>query len=334
MKKSSGMSYAKILAIAMAVFCTTEIYSQSSLIGTLPMQFNPAFAGGAGCPRIGTSSHVVIYNYKSPFSNFGTYKYNRQNFAFSYDNFIPKINSGIGIQGGYSRLAYNGWQTNNLDLTQDIFLGLSIAPKFSFKGKYTLSPAVEIKANFKNTNYEHFSQKWEPVKSSINPEFRLGLAFNARKFYTGLSYHINGSLGNERGGRIYGVNGNRFTSTSPIWLVQLGYNFQKREDSKFSFSPQIVFARYNYQVEDIYKNAITTRSDLYLNLIFRFKKVIWGTTYGGYEGIKLIVGWQNKNIKIAYLHGGGLTANYNGEVSLRYIFNCKKITDLNKNNNY
>lgn len=332
MKKSSVMTYAKILAIVMAVFYSTEIYSQSSLIGTLPMQFNPAFAGGAGCPRIGTISQVVIY--KSPFSNFGTYNYNRQNYEFSYDNFIPKISSGIGIHGGYSRLAYNGWQTNTLDLTHDIFLGLSIAPKFSFKGKYTLSPAAEINANFKNTNYDHFSQKMEPIKSSINPELRLGLAFNARKFYAGVSYHINGGFGNEIGGRTYGTNDFYRYSISPRWYLQMGYNFQRREDSKFSFSPQIVYGRYQTQSNIGQTNYDLIVTYMLINLNFRYKQFIWGLAHGGFDGLQIMVGWQKKNFRIAYIHGGGFNSSYNGQLSFRYTFNTKQSLDINKNLNY
>lgn len=88
MKNSSIETYAKILAIGTAFICQSHVSAQSALIGTLPMQVNPAFAGAAGSPRIGTSSYLVSYNSKS---SIGYHNSNRQNFSFSYDNFIPKI---------------------------------------------------------------------------------------------------------------------------------------------------------------------------------------------------------------------------------------------------
>lgn len=177
-------------------------------------------------------------------------------------------------------------------------MSLSIAPKFSFKGKYTLSPAVEINANFKNTNYDHFSQKLERVNSSVNPEFRLGLAFNARKFYVGVAYHIDGTLGKDRGGRD-GVQGEIFTSTSPRWYLQMGYNFQRREDSKFSFSPQIICGGYKFHHNYVQQDHSYIDIDMILNLTFRYKQIVWGISYE-VEGLKAIVGWQKKNFRIAY----------------------------------
>ena len=333
MKSSSVVTYVKILTIGTALFCKFHVSAQSSLLGTLPMQFNPAFAGAAGSHRVGLSSHLITY--KSPFTTDPTLRYNKQNYAFSVDNFIPKLNSGIGIHGGYTRLALNEWRTTEPENMHDMNLGLSIAPKFSFKGKYTLSPAVEINVKFKTTNYDHFSQKLERVKTSLQPEIRLGLAFNTRKFYMGIAYHINGTLGYERGGRASSMDGDVYKSTGPRWYVQIGYNFQRRDDSKFSFSPQIVYGCYKSHVNYGNRDFTSVNKEMILNLNFRYKQIIWGVAYDqAYEGLKLMVGWQKKNFRVAYIHGGGFTSGYNGQISLRYIFNSKKTSDLNRNISY
>lgn len=316
MKISSTVSYVKILTITVALFCNFQAVAQSPMSGVLPMQFNPAFAGATGSPRVGVSTHLSSY------SKF----FNRQNYAFSYDNFMPKLKSGIGIHGGYTRLARNEPYADELGNTHDVNFGLSVAPKFSFKGKYTLSPAVEINANLKNTNYEHFSQKLDRVKTSLQPQLRFGIALNGRKFYIGVSYHINGSLGYELGGRPTNMGGDRIISTSPRSYLQMGYNFQRRDDSKFSFSPQIVFLR--LKTNEHYGNQEYNHVYHVLTPIlnFRYKHVCWGLSYEGYEGVKAMIGWQNKNMKISFITSG----TSNGQLSLRYIFNTKSTSDLNK----
>ena len=77
-------------------------------------------------------------------------------------------------------------------------------------------------------------------------------------------------------------------------------------------------------------NNDVIRKDMLINLLFRYKQVVWGITYGGFDGLQLMVGWQKKNFRIAYIHGG----SFNGQISLRYIFDKKQAIDPNKNINY
>lgn len=324
MKISSVILCVKTLTVATAFIYSSHLIAQSSHIGTLPMQFNPAFAGAAGSSRIGSSSDLR----KSEF--FGSYV--RKNFAFSYDNFIPKVGSGIGIQGSYTRTAVNNLNRNRDGKADHISLGLSIAPKFSFKGRYTLSPAVEINAKLKNVDYEDISQRSERITTSFRPGVRLGLAFNTSNFYVGLSHHIEGIYN----GHSRSLDFDRDISlfSSPRSYLQMGYNFRKREDSKFSFSPQIVFGRYTVRSNYENRDYVSVYSYTLLNLMFKYKQVVLGPIWDSYGGIKLMAGWQKKNFRIAYVQGGLFNGSFNGQISLRYILNTGKASNLSKNVNY
>jgi len=330
MKKSSVVTYVITLTIATVLFYSPHSKAQSSLIGTLPMQFNPAFAGAAGAPRIGINTNLLSVDL-GPSKGNNIYK--ERKLSFSYDNFLPKIASGIGFRGDYRRLINSGFVSRESETMDALRLGISLAPKFSFKGKYTLSPAVEVIANLKNTNYKHFSQKSELVNTSFSPEVRFGLNFNARKFYMGFSYHTPVPFRNYQRGRSFGVDEVVRISSSPRWYLQMGYNFQKREDSKFSFSPQIVYGRFRDYVYYGNQNYLRSHSDMLLNLIFRYKQIVWGITLGDYDGIKLMAGWQKKNFRIAYLQGAS-SRGFNGQISFRYIFNTPKTSNVNLDSHY
>ncbi|HEX8548069.1 MAG TPA: hypothetical protein VF691_14000 [Cytophagaceae bacterium] len=333
MKICSLILYVQNLAIGAMFFYISPLNAQSSLVGTLPMQFNPAFAGAVGSPRIGTSAYLVSTN----FEGFGSrvYKYRRKNLSLSFDKFVPKIGSGIGIQGSYTNSFRNDSDLPTTDNTDNINLGLSFAPKFSFKGKYTLSPAVEINGNIKNTNYQHLSHKSEPVNTSFSPGARLGLSFNASKFYIGASYHFDGNFRNYRGIGWFGERRGYTATSGPHGYLQLGYNFQKREDSKFGFSPQLVLGRSKEHFKSSNQEYSAISNYMLINLNFRYKQFVWGTSWAGYYGVQLMAGWQKKNFRIAYLHAGQFNlTSFVGEVSFRYIFNKKESFKVNKNIDY
>lgn len=199
MKNSLFVSYTKSLGVGLLMLSTSFLSAQSVLIGNQPMQFNPAFAGTAGGPRMGTDAD--FYRKDNSWN-----KSSKNNIAFSFDHFIPKLKSGVGIQTTYSNSEFQWKPFFNNGATQPSYhsenfnVGMSIAPKFSFKGRYTFSPAAEIGIRYLKTNYLHVSQNGEFNNSSLNPSLRLGISFNSRKLYIGLSYDFDEvNSGNIRG---------------------------------------------------------------------------------------------------------------------------------------
>ncbi|MDO1449144.1 hypothetical protein Q0590_22900 [Rhodocytophaga aerolata] len=103
-------------------------------------------------------------------------------------------------------------------------------------------------------------------------------------------------------------------------FLQLGYTFQRRSTSKFTFTPQLLLsiskfhstAPLRLQFEDIIIN-------------FRYQQFIWG---GNNRGIHL--GWQTDQLRILFTNslgiGGGSGTNhfrYIGNLSVRYILSSK-----------
>ncbi|MBC7923087.1 MAG: hypothetical protein H7Z75_18565, partial [Ferruginibacter sp.] len=104
-------------------------------LGALPMQYNGSFAGETNGPRIS--------------SNFGLQTarrfYGRTYLAIaSYDQFIPAIRSGIGLTVGYGDFysIYTINASRRSYSSENYQVALAIAPKFSIKGKFTLSPSL------------------------------------------------------------------------------------------------------------------------------------------------------------------------------------------------
>jgi hypothetical protein len=128
------------LGILLSYFSYSQV---SPPLGSLPMLYNGGFAGESGQGRLALGIQTSKRLWNGNFSGYG-----------SYDHFFSKISTGIGLT------AIVG--------TQNAYI-LSISPKISFKGKYTLAPFVEG---------SYISDKFEGGG---------GFLFNSQKFYLGYS---------------------------------------------------------------------------------------------------------------------------------------------------
>ncbi|MDO1449142.1 hypothetical protein Q0590_22890 [Rhodocytophaga aerolata] len=288
-------------------------FGQYAPLGTLPMQYNPSFAGQSGGPRVSSNIRYGLNDYSNGRSQ-GASVYT------SYDQFIPAIRSGISVATNYdnaqARYEYS-WDSSYY-YSENVGFTVSAAPKISIKGKYTISPSIDlgysvwdITSNIRwipDTTY-NIDGKQHGLSS------RAGILFNTNKFYAGYTIQLfNSILKNSA------VDLNRVQSYTFLSYVQVGHIFQRSSQSKFSFTPQIVLeiSRMNY-----FEDRVSLRLSAY-NLNFRYKNFIWGLNNEG-----LHVGWQTDKFRVMLTNDVGVFSkyasnnDYTGNLSFRYIFNSK-----------
>ena len=259
-------------------------------LGVLPMQYNSSFAGEAESPRLNTS-----IGFTTPA------KYSSRGIAMqsSYDQFVPALRSGIGVSTHYSRRAGEygfGLSGSGQSLSyesQGYGFAVAVAPKFSLKGKYTLSPSLD----FSYSSLRFSQDYWPGINerqegNGFNIQSRAAILFNTPKWYAG--YSVDLFQYGEAHYRIpisWPTEGRRFNS---YW--QFGYTFQRSSESKFSFTPQLLF-RTGYDTRFIIRREFRYFALTALNLNFRYRKAIWGFNNAGFH-----VGWQTKPMQIGRAH--------------------------------
>jgi hypothetical protein len=302
--------------VGLGILLSSACYGQEFAnvpLGALPMQYNSSFAGQAGSARFSSNFRYGVTQEPNYLSR------GYQLFA-SYDQFIPAIRSGIGITAGY----HNGYSRSESTTgyffnysTSIKYAGLAVAPKFSFKGKYTLSPSLDF--NFSSSNFQYIANPpFDTIYNYLNGNHlafnsRAGILFNTNKLYIGYSMVLlSSSLGKNR------IPQNRLQSYRFQSYFQIGYTFQKSETSKFSFTPQIVIEFSEHEFENRLNILLAG-----LNLNFRYKQFIWGLND---EGIHL--GWQTDKVRLMLTNDYGRVSGlsnslegfrYEGNLSLRYI---------------
>jgi len=101
------------------------------------------------------------------------------------------------------------------------------------------------------------------------------------------------------------------------FILQAGYTFQRKPESKFSFTPQLVFGMQGNQPNSVIKDSegwFPNNTYYDLNLIFRYKKLISGINTTG-----VMLGYQNSKFRLQvsnFVYDGF----YTGSISLRYTF--------------
>lgn len=273
--------------LAGGMLLPTLANSQNLPGGFPPLIYNSSFAGSVSNARI-------CSNFRFQYMQDENYKYSEYDFAASYDAFFPGIRSGIGITAYKNKSISN--QINFKSESRSIAISLAIAPKISIKGKYTISPSLDI-------NYNDEYQPWRDVSLQNGFSSRAGVLFNATNYYIGYSVNLFQSKD---------LFHNYFSYFSSS--LQMGYSFQKNQDSRFAFTPQLVLPIYSN-----YKRIVDW--PLY-NLGFRYDNYLFGAIgYTYFIPVGLQVGWQKKGWRI--LLSSIFAANYNANLSLRYIFNQK-----------
>lgn len=284
-------------------------YGQDIPLGALPMQFNSSFAGEADGPRINTNvgsrtPTKTTYYFGTAFGydwGGGT--------SVSYDQFISAIRSGIGVSVNY--LSYPGRNYTSFGYG---FL-VAIAPKFSFKGKYTISPSLDFSYNAGRETYEDWGVTGQ--KQIINSSLiqsRVAILLNAQKWYIGYSINLFSSTQADYSvDPGYILHQNKFNS---YW--QLGYTFQRSSESKFSVTPQLLF-----QTGHEWPNRFRYFGFESINLTFHYKKFLWGLNNTGFH-----LGLQTKQMRVMlsnhFERGSHPNTVYTGNLSFRYVFKKDK----------
>jgi hypothetical protein len=211
--------------------------------------------------------------------------------------------------------------------SQGTSLMLVIAPKVSFKGKYTLSPSVNFVYNVTDvdrTINPKLDTIFDPNVNYHTIGSSAGLLFNAANFYIG--YAVN--LFNRTKSTNEGVFGNRGFYSD----VQMGYTFERNSAATFSFTPQLVISI----LKDWYTSRILVGLQGY-NANFRYKQFIWGVNDGGVlvstrgnpdkrlpELGGIHIGWQTDKFRVMLTNSYSRNRSYEefqyaGNLSLRYV---------------
>jgi hypothetical protein len=251
---------------------SAELMAQRVPAGALPTEYNGGFAGEAGDLRLASFSYLDYgrfphYAASSRVLNRGTF--------ISADQFLKKIRSGVGFTIGRQG------DDNRYESTA---MSLSISPKFSVKGKYTIAPFADV--SFSRTHYMQ-DPVINPADFTLNAwTIRTGFLLNTDNAYIGVTSDMFRDFGPAPG---------RFFPETRLSL-QAGYTFQRTPESDFSFTPQVVLSYEHYDVEDRFtseREIFNNINIVELNLGFRHKKFIAGINNTG-----LMLGYQNSKFKL------------------------------------
>ena len=263
-----------------------------------PLYLNPAFAGSEGCSRI-------TLNYRNQWPGLGS-PYVTYN--LSYDQYVHPLRGGLGIYTVYDNAAQGVINTYS---TYGAY-----AFKWRIKEKLILSPSIILgygrrvvdwrKINFSGSTYEEIPEY--NVVSYF--DMGAGLLVNTKKIKGGFAVdHINQPI-------------ERFTLSGKPRLpakytVHLAYDFQKDEDSKFTFSPGALYQR--------------QQSFGQLNMLasFRYKWLLWSVAFRRSDSFIFGLGVQSKKLRFGYTFDFTTSKLSNAtagshEASLRFLFNCKE----------
>ena len=154
--------------------------------------------------------------------------------------------------------------------------------------------------------------------SAFSIQSRAAILFNTQKWYVGYSVDLFTHREIRYSSADFGANLNRRFNS--YW--QFGYTFQRSSESKFSFTPQLLFRTGDGRVFSGDRGFAYFNFTAF-NLNFRYQKVIWGVNNAGFH-----VGWQTKPMRIMLSSGfenGGFSGRYYvGNLSFRYVFKGKK----------
>lgn len=285
------MQRAVILFIAFIILCFShEANCQYLPIGVLPMEYNPSFAGSVDDTRI--IGDLRYSDYKKSLTGAG------MGLAISADKFISKIKSGIGfVAKGYKELPLDP----GIDNYRYGNFSLIFAPKFSLKGKYTISPSIDIKYSCINFGADF---PYNDNSKFMGFSGNIGLLINTQNYYFGYALRVfkSDDLKNIYSEKLYSA-------------IQAGYSFIK-VDSKFCFTPQIA-------IPIIGNEDISILWPSY-NLGLRYDKLLFAALsqfdYAYPTGFQL--GWQKKGWR--YLISNDFAGGYAANLTIRYIFNHDK----------
>ena len=258
-----------------------------SQVTALPLKYHPGFAGASADGRLVFYTGIENVN-NDNIENKSNLFYSIQS---SFDFFIKKISTGIGIQSGYIKnnillsdqvnslyLKYTDVLENQtLSIVSGIQNQLSVSPKISFRGRYTLAPGISIihsnlwLSTYLSENYFHSFKSMVATRTEIIS----GIVFNTENLSLALSARIWDKLSGNRQ--------SEYSNNTSLYF-QGGYVYKRNVNSRFSFNPVLlVSAERRIPGYSVYA---------LLNLNFKYKNIIFGVLPGvmaGYQSQGLIL---------------------------------------------
>lgn len=269
------------------LLCCHALYSpgQTPWVNAIPTLYHPSFAGSTDQLRIATNNILDLDNFNT--SGLNLYRTVINQNHLSVDKFIGKIHTGIGMGLRYSTLTDEG-----IPRKADYLEGnIAIAPKFSFRGKYTISPSLQITAGKLRDDFSYVDNGFAGPFVMHYPYtvryicVKAGLMYNTKSFFIGAACIFTN--------KVYSTLTDPFRSNYSLTFLErlsfiAGYTFRRSEESKFSFTPVLLFGlQPNYWNQFMSKEYHT---NIYFN--FKYKKAIAGVDLHtnimfGYEGEKV-----------------------------------------------
>lgn len=298
------MSKARIIFSVLLFVATVSKAQDYSLMqfNSVPLFYNPGYAGSVESPRIALSYNHVLPNQTS-------HSY------LSYDQAIKRIHSGVGLVMSHNNYGNTGNKDNYF---RAFYCGVAYAAKFNLSPRLAISPAIKIgyrKDEISYSNINPTSNTHEVITSfRQNADIAAGVVINTEKFHFGFAIdHLN----NPRiASFAYGE-----STLHMKYIAQMGYTFQKTKGSDFSVTTGLLFQK---QQES---------GELRMNVSARYKFAVLG---GGLyvDGISrdfyhILVGYYSKKCMVGYSfepHVAGSTSPkyFRHELSVRYIFSPPK----------
>lgn len=274
-----------------------QAYAQEQYIGAVPVNYIPSFAGNANQSRISSYSTYQSIMSSKVFSQ-----------TLSYDDFLPKLSTGFGIKAEYQNFKAGDFYSSSIMKAE-----LIVAPKISIKGKYTISPGFALtyaKQSFETDTSVSSFFIGDTTISNFN--YKASLLFNSKKFYAGYTWEISPL------NLVLGYSSGFFHHH----YIQAGYTYQRSEESKFAFTPQVLlkFHFWNDKVNRFLQLVPT------LNLNFRYEQFL-----GGIGNRHIMLGWQNDKLKVMGIFHRNFQRNAvmigtpgSFSVSIRYLIGNKR----------
>ena len=299
--------------LGITVLLTFAAHGQQNLslpLGAMPMQYNGSFAGEAGSPRF--NAYFGLSTGRGTFP--GQY-----HVIASYDQFVKALSSGFGMTAYTGQFTAAPYRFNRQGFS------LAVAPKISLRGKYTLSPSLDLEYNavhLPEVPTFYIDSVLIPYGYNAKQlQSRAGLLFNTSKFYVGYSVTLVDRQA------IKFTDGSRFVWRPAAFTsyFQIGYTFQRSPEAKFSFTPQLNFyIGKQVPVADFYRWApIRVNFFQAFHLNFRYKQFIWGVNNTGVH-----LGWQTSRLRVMASNGisvaGRYDSGYVGNLSARYVLRSDK----------
>ena len=278
--------------------CQGPAFSQFS---SVPLYYNPAFAGSAEISRLS-------FSYRNQWDNI------YQSGILSYDQAVKKLHGGVGLLVYNDNVGQGSFKT--------FYSGLVYSAKFNLTKKIGFS--CGIKAGYLresldlnkindfalNHGYANITTSNEHFKPANAADVSAGVLFNTEKGYISFAAdHITQpDMSITQGG----------TARLPVkYVIQSGYTFQKKDSANFSLS-----------LNGIYEFGAQSQR-LEISLVGRYKWVMLGAAWGngitglvGYYNRKFVVGYSLDYYYFQYFSSGPF--RFANEISMKYFFKLKR----------